>query len=294
MTGFKPLLAKEADLSCLDYGNIWASPKLDGIRAIVINGVVLSRKLLPIPNPHVQAMFGHLEHLDGELIVGEPHAKDVYSQTYSGVMKSTGTPDVRLFVFDHIGDPNAEYHHRYNAVKSLAAGADETPIVQQHPVNHHDDLLDIETRYLSLGYEGLMLRAIQGPRSRYKFGRSTTREGTLLKLKRFADAEAKIVGFEEEMANNNEAVKDELGNTKRSSHQENKTGKGRLGALVCETGDGVRFNIGTGFTAQQRQEIWDERDDLLGTLVKYKCFPIGVKAAPRFPVFLGHRSTLDL
>lgn len=294
MTGFKPLLAKEADLSCLDYGNIWASPKLDGIRAIVINGVVLSRKLLPIPNPHVQAMFGHLEHYDGELIVGEPHAKDVYHKTFSGVMKSSGEPQVTFHVFDHVADPNAEYRRRYLLINPSAGPNGSVCQVPQHGVHHYDDLLQIEEHYINKGYEGLMLRAIQGPRSRYKFGRSTTREGTLLKLKRFADAEAKIVGFEEEMANNNEAVKDELGNTKRSSHQENKTGKGRLGALVCETGDGVRFNIGTGFTAQQRQEIWDERDDLLGTLVKYKCFPIGVKAAPRFPVFLGHRSTLDL
>jgi DNA ligase 1 len=139
----------------------------------------------------------------------------------------------------------------------------------------------------------VMLRHRSGPKSRYKFGRSTAKEGTLLKLKRFTDDEAVIVGFEEELFNGNAAVVDELGHTKRSSHQENMVGKGRLGAMVCKTRDGVEFRIGTGFVASQRQELWDTRSSLVGKLVKYKHFPIGAKTAPRFPVFLGFRSEID-
>ena len=112
-------------------------------------------------------------------------------------------------------------------------------------------------------------------------------EGYLLKLKRFEDAEAVVIGFEERMHNGNEATVSELGRTKRSSHKANKSGRGDLGALVCRTPEGIEFNIGTGFTDSDRQRIWDSRDQFLGRNAKYKFFPVGVKEAPRHPVFLG-------
>ncbi len=96
------------------------------------------------------------------------------------------------------------------------------------------------------------------------------------------------------MANNNEATRDELGRTKRSTHQENKSGKGRLGALVCRTESGVQFNIGTGFDADQREKLWKIGVNLIGRYVKYKYFAIGVVEAPRFPVFLGWRDPIDM
>jgi len=56
-----------------------ASPKLDGIRAIVRNGQVLGRSLKPLPNKLIQRMLGRedLEGLDGELIVGNPQDSGV-------------------------------------------------------------------------------------------------------------------------------------------------------------------------------------------------------------------------
>jgi len=166
-------------------------------------------------------------------------------------------------------------------------------LVHQTLVGNRFDLQHAEEHFLDQGYEGVMLRAYHGPSSYYKFGRSTVKEGGLLKLKRFVDSEARVVGVEEEMANMNEATTDALGHTKRSAHAEGKVGKGRLGALICETPEGVRFNIGTGFDAAQRELFWRERDKLIGQLAKYKHFPIGVKDAPRFPVFLGWRDEDD-
>lgn len=302
---FKPLLAKEADFSLIDTwvtdtgAAAWCiSPKLDGIRALVHQGVVMSRKGIPIPNAHVQALFGRpeFEHLDGELIVGEPNDPDVYTRTYSGVMKSTGAPKVHLFVFDHTERPCLDYAQRHLAARRVVFGniADPVYMLDQHPVASEEECRKMEEFFLAGGYEGAMLRRMFGPKSQYKFGRSTAREGTLLKVKRFTDSEATIVGFEEEMANNNEAVKDALGHTKRSSHAENKAGKDRLGALVCELPNGVRFNIGTGFDAKQRESFWYHRQDLLGRLVTFKHFEIGAQEAPRFPVFKGFRDPIDL
>ena len=71
-------------------------------------------------------------------------------------------------------------------------------------------------------------------------------------------------------------------------------GKNTLGALVCLTQEGIGFKIGTGYTAEMRKELWEIRDTLIGKLVKYKYFNIGVKVAPRLPVFLGFRDSSDL
>lgn len=293
---FKPLLADSVDFNLLDFNNLWLSAKLDGIRAIIIDGVVMSRSLKPIPNQHVQAVLGNrpeLEGFDGELGVGDPTAKDFYLSTYSGVMKKTGEPDVTLHAFDHISNPCDFYHVRH-ARLTAKPSLQGVQVVTQHGCESMEALLDLEQWYLGKGYEGVMLRAHSGPASFYKYGRSTAREGTLMKLKRFTDAEALVVGYEEEMQNNNDATTDALGRTKRSTCQENKLGKGRLGALVCVTPEGVKFNIGTGFDATTRQKLWDEYASLPGRIAKYKSFVIGAKDAPRFPVFLGWRDPIDI
>jgi DNA ligase-1 len=137
------------------------------------------------------------------------------------------------------------------------------------------------------GYEGVILRAPHAP---YKFGRSTVREGYLLKVKRFQDSEAQIIGYEEEMHNGNEATINALGYTERSSHAENRTGKGTLGALVVrDLVTKVEFKIGTGFTPAERLKIWALRHEHLDDVVKYRFFPVGVKDKPRHPSFLGFR-----
>jgi DNA ligase-1 len=166
----------------------------------------------------------------------------------------------------------------------------------QHPVTCLDDILDLEEKYLSLGYEGIMVRTFQGPRSFYKYGRSTAKETTLLKLKRYTDFEAKIVGFEEEMHNGNEATKDALGRTKRSSAAEGKTGKDTLGKMLMLTDDGVDFKVGIfkGHDAAWKQYVWDHQDKFLGQYAKLQKFGPGEKDRPRHPKYLGLRSKIDM
>lgn len=287
ITGFKPMLASPVEFDKLSYDNLYLSPKLDGIRAVVIDGVVMSRSLKPIPNENVQKRFRHLEYYDGELIVGEPNSTTVYRDTNSGVMSRDGDPDVKFYVFDHVEWPDAQWTNRFERLK---ASADSYPL-PHFQVKDYDGLLTTEDHYLNLGYEGVMLR---DGKAKYKFGRATAKSNSLLKLKRFVDAEYMVVGFEERMQNNNEAFKDELGRTKRSSHQENKSGRGDLGALVLETPDGQRFNCGTGFDDATRAAIWSDRDRYLGKMAKVKSFLIGVKDLPRFPVFLGFRDARDM
>ena len=281
----KPMLACEANLKALKFPTL-ASPKLDGVRALVRDVVVLSRSLKPIPNRHVQMMFGspELEGLDGELILGDPTHPEAYRRTVSAVMSIDGEPDVAFHVFDRW-----DRDYPYNEV-ALSYGL--TIPVCSTLIRTMEELEEYEVALLDKGYEGVMLRDPQSP---YKFGRSTAKEGYLLKLKRFADSEAEIIDFEELMHNQNEVIINETGHTERSTKQDGLLPAGTLGALVVrDIHSGVEFKIGTGFTAAERQKFWNLRATLRGALVKYQYFPTGSKEKPRFPSFQGFRHHIDL
>jgi DNA ligase-1 len=296
----KPMLAGNVDFKKLKFP-VMASAKLDGIRALIIDGQVFSRKLLLIPNGHVQDLFGHseLNGLDGELIVGPAYAEDAYRKTMSGVMSKYGEPEVTYHVFDDFSLPqNLGYAPRYNALQDrlrktrFAHLGENITVVPHLYLENMDQLLETEAAALAKGYEGIMLRSLAGP---YKQGRSTANEGWLLKVKRFADSEAEIVGYEELLHNANEATIGELGQTKRSSHKANKQLTGKLGALqVRDLTTGETFSVGTGFDDAQRWQYWQDREALLGKLITYKYFPSGNLAAPRFPTFKGFRDKSDV
>jgi DNA ligase-1 len=292
----KPLLAAAVkDTGAINYP-VLVSPKLDGIRCIIKDGQVLSRSLKPIPNRHVQQLFGRpeLEGLDGELIVGDPTDPHCFSITTSAVMSHEGEPDVVLHVFDVYNQLHTPFHIRIGNASAMVynAGHPGVSYVEHYQVSSEELLLAFEQHFLDQGYEGLMVRSLDGE---YKHGRSTLKQGILLKLKRFVDSEATVVDVEERMHNENEAKVNALGQTERSSHKEGQVPAGDLGALhVQDLETGIRFKIGTGFTAELRATLWAQRDTLLGKVVKYKSFPVGVKEAPRFPVFLGFRDKRDM
>lgn len=292
---FKPMLACDHNPKLLDFP-YFASPKLDGVRAIVWDGKVYSRSKKLIPNKHVQSLFGRKEFdgFDGELIVGAANAPDTYRNTVSGVMSEDGEPEVTFNVFDDVKFYKLGWRNRIHdlMLRDFYDFGDPDPVklLKHTELTSAAELDAYEAKCLDEGYEGVMLRS---PDGLYKFGRSTARENLLLKVKRFSDGEAEVLEVIEEMHNGNEATTNELGRTKRSSHQANKTGKGRMGALrVRDLTSNVEFNIGTGFTDADKEWWWD--DSKLGLIVKYKSLLIGVKDRPRHPVYLGLRDARDM
>jgi DNA ligase-1 len=283
------------DLSALRYP-LLASPKLDGVRAMCLPGEgLVSRNGKLIPNEHVQKLFGSAScaQFDGELIVGEPTDKDCYRSTVSGVMSEDGEPNVTFYVFDLIpGERAYDFKDRLAKAKAAGKGLAKVKVLHHITIKSEEELLRYEEVCLAKGYEGVMLRDPEGP---YKNGRSTVKEGWLLKLKRFADSEAKIIDTVELCKNNNEAKRNAMGFTERSSHKANKQGVGKLGTLVVQDiKSKVQFEIGTGFTDEVRKELWEKREEIVGKLVVYKFFPTGSKERPRFPVFKGFRDARDL
>lgn len=285
---------------------VLASPKIDGIRCLIVDdghlAMAVSRSLKPIRNEFVQMLLSNtiLRGLDGELCVGDAFAKDLMQRTTSGVMSADGQPDFTYWVFDKHNVAGGYDHRSTLAIDQIVKWREATGVTEelarvrwlpQKLIINQAELDAFENECLEQGYEGVMLRRVTAP---YKFGRSRNSDGALLKLKRFEDAEAVIIGFEEEMHNTNQAVKNALGRTERSTHAEGMVGKGTLGALVCRTPEGVEFNIGSGFTAAQRKALWANPTELIGQLAKYRHFAAGgVKIAPRFPVFIGFRDPED-
>ena len=292
---FKPMLAVNAVIPKIQYP-VYASPKLDGIRAAVVEGRLLSRTLKPIPNKHIYGQLStpKLNGLDGELIVGSPTSSTCYNESVSNVMAFDKVPDFSYYVFD-LHDCKHGYEDRLRFLHSdVIRGPLPSfiKILEQNLIHNEDDLMAYEAAKVGEGYEGVIIRS---PSALYKFGRSTVNEGALIKLKRYEDSEAEIIGFEEEMFNGNAAETNELGRTKRSTAAAGLSGKGTLGAFqVRDVVTGVEFSIGTGLTAAQRQSHWLNRDTILGGIVRYKFFPVGVKIAPRHPVFLGFRDARDM
>ena len=290
-TLFKPMLASPANLDALRYPQ-FASPKLDGIRASVVGDKLLSRTLKSIPSKFICALLAKraFDGLDGELIVGPPTSSTCYLDTVRGVMAQDKTPAFLYHVFDLWNHTGAFTQRRLDLrarVKGLMDPAcAHVALVEHVQIDSREQLDAYEAAMVALGHEGIMLA---NPHGAYKFGRATPKGGELLKVKRFEDSEAVVLGVEEEMFNGNEAETNELGRTKRSTAKAGLSGKGTMGALtVRDVKTGVEFNIGTGFTADDRVWWWNERFGPAKT-VKYKSFPIGVKDKPRHPVYLGLR-----
>lgn len=289
ITIFKPMLSASldgVDLSTLKYPLI-ASPKLDGIRCIMRDGVAYSRNMKPIRNNHVQNCLARWDGLDGELIVGSPTDPLCMSNTSSGVMSYSGSPDFQFHVFDHT-QREGGFSDRLEYVELTVGNMDEhVEIVRHTIIRDHHHLRTYEEVALQAGYEGVMLRAPQGP---YKAGRSTVREGYLMKLKRFIDGEAKVTGLEEAMENQNLAVTDELGRTHRSSHMENLSPKGMVGTILVEdpTWGPLRLQPGV-MKHNERVNVWNFPELLLGKTVHWRAFGYGVKDKPRFARYYGVR-----
>ena len=285
----KPMLAGNYDSSKAKFPYI-ATPKIDGIRFLMVNGVAVSRTFKPIRNTYLQQVLSEtlLDGVDGEITVG-----DTFQSSTSGVMSIEGEPDFKVWLFDYL-DPNQDeilpYYLRILNFPTFPNNG-QYILLSGTTIKNQEELDTYEGICLEEGYEGIMLR---DPMGTYKFGRSTVRDNILLKVKRFLDDEAVVIGFKEKMHNVNEAQKDAFGRTKRSSSMAGLIGANTTGAIIAENKEGKVIEVGSGLNDLMRDEIWNNKEKYLGRLVKYKYFPQGVKDLPRHSVFLGFRDEDDL
>ena len=252
-----------------------ATPKVDGVRALMVNGQLVSRTLKPIPNDRIRAVLEPLlpEGADGEIYCG-----DLYTTT-STAMSFDANGNFKFFWFDWAYNVDTPYNKRVSSMETYIEVNETNEYVvplMPHAIYDLDGLYKYERQALNQGFEGIMLRI---PGGRYKSGRSTLKEGLLVKFKRSADSEATIIGTEE-LVHRAGSQTGEAGDT--------------LGAIIARGVDGTEFRIGTGYTAGQRLALWVNRDMIAGKIVKYKHSQKGSKNKPRCAVFLSLRHNNDM
>ncbi|HEY7824404.1 MAG TPA: hypothetical protein VIG24_16295 [Acidimicrobiia bacterium] len=296
----KPMLASDAKLDKVQFPVI-AQPKIDGVRGLVIDGRLVGRSLKQHRNPYVTEKYSHaiFDGLDGELISGtDPTASDLCRRTTGDVSRMTGEPEVTFYVFDLIDDytDGLPYNVRMSYLQHRLDDFESHWNVQMVPsklICTLEELEALDLEHLEQGYEGTIIRNKQGL---HKQGRSTVKEGGLLRIKRFVEEEARVLSLKEGNHNGNEAKKNELGRTERSSHKENMVPNGLVGGLVChclKTGTEILVSPGR-MTHDDRKHYWENPGQIIGTVIKYKHFEIGRKDKPRFPTFQSFRAASDM
>lgn len=305
MSIIRPMLAQAVtlqDLNKIRYPCI-VQIKYDGIRGVVYNGGIYSRSGKSLPNKHVQSFFKALQEevpeaygLDGELIVGLANDSHVCMNTTSAIMTQGGKPEFLFYAFDLIRQ-NTPYYTRRVALSNLIEQLPEQfrskiVLASEFEAADSDRVQFYMSSFLEQKLEGCILREPSGV---YKHGRSTLKQGLLLKYKDIVDCEGIIVGFEQLQRNLNQPTSSELGYTVRSSHKDNKVPDNLLGALiVCSPGWNGTFKVGTGFDIATREMIWNNRGSYIHQPIKFKYLQAGMKDLPRHPVFLGFRKWSDL
>lgn len=201
----------------------YIQPKLDGVRAIWKHKekrfVSRRNKLLVVPQHIISSVSSAPFDLDGELLI-----KNLPLNKISGTVRlqdifSERKNDLIYTVFDSF--EQTTYDYRYNFI-----ALNYKNIIDNYMVYDVSDIEKYHNINLGQGYEGSIIRN----NTLYELKRSFN----LLKLKPRQRIECKIIGMLEG------------------------TGKyeGMLGALIVQTSQGKIFNVGTGFTDEDRDCIW--------------------------------------
>ena len=242
-------------------------PKLDGerCRAVWVEEIqkfklFSSECNLIFSVPHIEEAMKHYppNEYDGELYVHGMDFEDVHS-----IVGRTTNMHVEFWKMEyHIFDIINEEPQVMRTLELQRLG-DYGPIktVPYHAVMDFEDVMNVYNNYLADGYEGMIVR---NSGAGYVRKRSTM----MLKFKPKKDDYYKIVGFNEEI--------DKDGNPKDS-----------LGSFICTSDEGTLFNVGSGFTREQRETYWATKELLVNQLchVQYQNITSG-KGVPRFPIFM--------
>lgn len=310
----RPLLARDVNEDKMKFP-CYLTPKIDGSFAFVQNALLYARSLKHHENKYVTKQYSNplFEGLRGELIAGnDPTAKDLCRNSSKSLRTIEGEPETSLWCFDYVTPDtvNLTWLERQelllNKVSQLRAiGYEDIGYIEPVKIHNLDEYINTRNHFMNLGYEGVVVR---NPNSKHKEGRSSEVKADLWRWKPYASAEIKVTKLGEELKNNNEATKNELGNTKRSSHKDNLEGKNTLGyivgTLLADLKDfagvvvavaGTEITIATGsLTEKECKHYWDNPDELMDMIVEFEYMSFGLKEKPRFAQFKKIRSIVDM
>ena len=294
----KPMLAEDWIESKVVFPVI-GEPKIDGVRGINLTGNFTGRSLEPCKNRYTASFYSHslFAGLDGEIAAAGETDPALCRLTTSALNTIKGEPFTLWWLFDYVTpDISREpYSKRLELLalrifylqrqeESIARRAAHFRIIPWQYCRDMSELKDLHAKHMELGYEGTCFR---NPNGGYKYGRSTPKEGGLLRIKDWERETAVVKKINEGMTNLNPAEINALGYTERSSHQENMMPNGMVGSLDCideATQKPVRVSVSE-VPHAKRIEWFRHPELILEKRIVYKHFPKGRKDKPRFPNF---------
>lgn len=246
---FLPLLLANVEHGQADVSLYLVSEKIDGVRAFWDGRVLRTRHGNPINAPAWFLASFPAQPLDGELWIGRGQFDRLSATVRRQVPDELEWRQVRYLVFELPHAPGS-FRERVQALRTLVSGAGVPWLlpVEQFEVKSRQALDQKLTEIVKAGGEGLMLHRAD---AQYMTGRSDV----LLKMKRWNDAEATVIG-----------------------HQPGK-GKfaGMLGALRVRTADGVEFMLGTGLKDADRRN-----PPPIGAVITFRYRELTNRGLPRF------------
>lgn len=285
-----PMKDGDFDYSLVPFP-VYASPKIDGFRAMGQNNTLMSRGGLALRNAQLQARVRtiHFEGLDIELTDGPANGVDVFNRTSHIVNNAKAdASNIFLNVFDRAAYRSVDFRQRYedlldgySSKKAMKAGV---RIVEQTLVDNIAQLKEYETARLAECYEGTMLRrADQGPypQKTGKVNRSTLREFNLIRMKRFEYEFATLTAVHPLEHNINE---ERTATGKRSTKKSGRVvdaGGLKGSATLRDVKTGVEFNTTIGRAALRAWAGWADEKKWKGIKVRYKYQVCGTVDKPR-------------
>ena len=246
-------------------------PKLDGLRCRAIIDSVGEVALLSSQEneftsvPHIKEQVKALGlrnlELDGELYVHGMPFQSLASIAKTKIGLHPDYKQLEYHMFDTVSD--GKQASRIAWLQRLNISMQSSiHIVKTIFIGNMSELEKYYTEFVAQGYEGFIIRQLD---AYYARKRSTS----IMKCKPGKFDDYDVIDYQEEHSIYGEP-------------------KGALGALVLKSEAGSVFSVGSGFTRQQRQDLWLERDGLKGRrcTVKYQELTVG-REVPRFPVFIS-------
>ena len=271
-----------------DFNVTYHSRKFDGKRAFIMDGVAYSRSNKPckiLPIQHIVNVLSEFNDyvFDGEILYFDSKFREDFQKVISLTSSDErleGCDNLYYVIFDMIPkdlfkskDVFISFEDEYELINSTLKTTDNSinysvlntclpNILVARQDTTKDKLLELCSLHR---WEGLMLR--NGEAS-YEYKRTKN----LLKLKQMQDTECTLL--------------DMIAGTGRNSD--------RLGAFVVDY-KGYQVKVGSGFSDEQREMYWRDKDKYIGKAVKVQYFGETKnqhnELSLRFPVFLAFRNT---
>lgn len=229
---------------------VFFQTKLNGERIRIDNN-----KLVTSCNNEVPFLFRIKEELmkeglmkyplDGELYCHGLSREEIHSMVSRRKVWNTAEHTLEFHVFD-LAVEGMQQAERIIRLKNILPENNPAIKMVETLFDFKDNMLVHADRYISGGYEGVIIRDPEG----FYIPRKTN---NMLKFKPSSEDVYKIVGFEQE-----ETIHGEL--------------KDSLGSLIVIDDDGRTFNVGTGkaLTKESRERLWKEKGRLIGLWARVK------------------------